>query len=142
MGAGTGNANWHLCLSHHIDNLSEYFSKYYYNKKLQKNAHIYIFLLRNVPFNSTNYIIIFTFLFSFLFTFCFIAQQRINSGLFLFEAEIRRKPKRRKIEIISKKSKLWYHQTMILFRKFCYFGFLSKCVKNSISHVEREVIYI
>ena len=50
--------------------------------------HIFIFiLLRNVPFNSTNYIIIFTFLFSFLFTLYFIAQQRINSGFFLFEAK-------------------------------------------------------
>ena len=59
--------------------------------------HIFIFiLLRNVPFNSTNYIIIFTFLFSFLFTFCFIAQQRINSGFFLFEAEKKKKAKKKK----------------------------------------------
>ena len=94
--AGTGNLNRNLRPRHHMDKLSEFFSKFIFNinyaNKLQTfillifwRLFLFIMLLKYVTFSSL------------LFQkFCFIAKQRIDSGFFLFEAERKKKEEKKK----------------------------------------------
>jgi hypothetical protein len=84
LGAEKGTTPRNLRPRHHMDNLSEYNSK---NINICNTAQIFIFSLWNLLFAI------------------FIEKQRINSGFFLYEAEMKKKKENKHRMNITKQAK-------------------------------------